>query len=181
MLRLKHRHIAIDQLLDGVFATQGDHVAGDYAGAFIDVVDHVDLVRVFLRHFCRRLSKARGQIPGAQIVGHDVGAVLLYMSLRIRLPDGKSQTVGRIAVWWKGVRSFHRERSHHVARSLGYAEGDADFSAPICHGGNHGDVAESFRVINGFEILNAVAYQLVADFSRGEEAFLFYGDVRHQL
>ena len=64
-------------------------------GTFVDVIDHVDVMRIALRDYFCGFTKAGGEIACLQIMSNDAGAIRLDKFLRVGLAGSKLQTTGR--------------------------------------------------------------------------------------
>ena len=116
--------------------------------------------------------KLEGQIAGLKIVGDDVGAIFLDVRLRIRLACGELQSAGRKLRCGKCVGTFDLERADDVARAFSDLEGDVDVAAAIGNRGHDLHIAESLRLVDRFEIVDAGADKLIAELARREEVLL---------
>ena len=144
---------------------------GEHARTFVDVVDDVDVVRVVLGDLGRCLAKARSEIAGFQVVGHDGCAVGFDVRLRIRLADGNFQPFGCKLRFGKRVGSFDRERAHDVARSFRDVKCNLDVSAVIDNGRSDLHAAESLRLVDSLEVVDTGAHQLIAELPCEKKCF----------
>ena len=86
--------IRVNQPLLCPYSPQGQDIPGMDLRAFVDVIDHVDVMRIALGDYVGGFTKAGGEIARLQIMSNDAGAIRLDQSLRVGLAFRQLETAG---------------------------------------------------------------------------------------
>ena len=91
-------------------------------------------------------------------------------------PSGDLQPFGCELRFGKCVGAFDRQRTHDIARAFHDVKCNLDVAAVIDHGRSDLYAAESLRLVDGLEIVDAGAYELIAELPMRKEVFLLHGE-----